>query len=207
MTKSFYRIALRTVHATALSVVLITLVFPSAAMSATADNLEGTWVVAIPSAQRLIQLTRTSTGVAYTDLNDVLFQGELDDSILTGLRLERLDNRKGMLFGTASFPNHFGGMTSIDVAGRVDNFRGVFSGLLMVNGGEPLDVEVDLTNGSSDESKVVVVVILTAAALGALACLAGNAFVNCGDRCSSSCGSNGVDSWTEVCGSCRCVCK
>lgn len=190
-----------------LAMLVITLSMPSTAYTSPARFNNHSWTVTIPSAGRLLQFTEIPGGIAYIDLNDSSFSGELSYGVLGGLHLQRAKKRGDALVGTALFPDHFGGQREINVAGSVSPTDGRFRGLMMVDDGEPLDIEVDLNGGPTASTQIVVVVILSAAAVGAIACIVGNYAVNCGNRCSESCGEDGVESWSETCGSCKCECK
>ncbi len=107
----------------------------------------------------------------------------------------------------AVLPGPFGDPSTLTVIGHLEESSMMFSGLIVNEEGAMTGFEVAVPRGSTFDTKAVVVIILSAAAVGALACLAGNYLVDCGERCSDSCGEHGVERWTEVCGSCRCECR
>ncbi len=107
----------------------------------------------------------------------------------------------------AVLPGPFGDASTLTVIGHLDESSMMFSGLIINEEGATTGFEVAVPQGSTFNTKAVIVIILSAAAVGALACLAGNYLVDCGQRCSDSCGEHGVERWTEVCGSCRCECR
>lgn len=171
----------------------------------------GTYTVNFPQSRSTFDVRLLADGGAVvSELGVPGREVKIKPQTLDSLRIRVASNGPGngdYSVVHAVLPGPFGDPSTITVIGHLDEASMVFSGLMINEESATTDFEVQVSENRAFEEKAIVVIILSAAAVGALACLAGNYLVDCGERCSDSCGEHGVESWTEVCGSCRCECR